>query len=58
MGGKETGRDGWPFESFPARTCVEEVLIFFIYVGKTWETSMIGTPQLIMIFAAEESEQY
>ena len=26
MGGKEGGRGGWPFESFPARTCVDEVL--------------------------------
>jgi len=25
VGGKETGRDGWPFESFPERTCVEEI---------------------------------
>ena len=26
VGGKEGGRGGWPFESFPARTCVDEVL--------------------------------
>jgi len=25
VGGKEGGPDGWPFESFPARTCVEEI---------------------------------
>jgi len=25
VGGKEGGRSGWPFESFPPRTCVDEI---------------------------------
>ena len=36
VGGKRTPRDGWPFESFPERTCVDEVFIL-VYM---WLTSL------------------